>query len=109
MAGVAALGAVAVGFTALAGSGGDGPATEITDGRKLTEQFEFLGFQLGQRVVHEGPPLLAYNNAKIYATKKEANRHLTLMSRTRHGPAQSGCYPERYRVNTRSREYFTPP
>jgi len=46
MAGVAAFGAVAVGFTALAGSGRDGPATEITDGCKLAEQIAFLGFQL---------------------------------------------------------------
>ena len=38
MAGVAAFGAVTVGFTAFAGSGGDGPAAEITDGRKLAEQ-----------------------------------------------------------------------
>jgi hypothetical protein len=37
MAGVAALGAVAVWFTALSGSGGDGPAPEIADGRKLAE------------------------------------------------------------------------
>jgi hypothetical protein len=42
MAGVAASGAVAVGFTALAGSGGDRPAPEITDGRKLAEQIAFL-------------------------------------------------------------------
>ena len=38
MAEVAAFGAVAVGFTAFTGSGGDGPATEITDGGKLAEQ-----------------------------------------------------------------------
>ncbi len=44
MAGVAAFGAMAVGFTALAGSGGDGSAPEITDGRKLAEQIAFLGF-----------------------------------------------------------------
>jgi hypothetical protein len=44
VAGVAALGAVAVWFTALAESGGDGPAAEITDGRKLAEQIAFLGF-----------------------------------------------------------------
>jgi len=46
MAGVAAFGAVAIGLTAFAGSGGDGPATEITDGGKLAEQIAFLGFQL---------------------------------------------------------------
>ncbi|MGB6941928.1 MAG: hypothetical protein WBE37_06015, partial [Bryobacteraceae bacterium] len=49
MAEIAAFGAVAVRFTALAGSGGDGPAPEITDGRKLAKQFTFLGFQLRQR------------------------------------------------------------
>ena len=37
MPGVAAFGAVAVGFTAFAGSGSDGPAPEIAYGRKLTE------------------------------------------------------------------------
>jgi hypothetical protein len=52
MARVAAFGTVAVGFTALAGSGGDGPAPKITDGRKLAEQIALLGFQLGQRVAH---------------------------------------------------------
>jgi hypothetical protein len=40
---VAASGAMAVGFTALAGSGRDGTAPEITDGRKLSEQIAFLG------------------------------------------------------------------
>jgi len=44
MARVATFGAVAVGFTALAGSGSDGAAPEITDGHKLTEQIAFLGF-----------------------------------------------------------------
>jgi hypothetical protein len=44
MAGVASFGAVAVGFTALAGSGGDGPAPKITDSGKLAEQIAFLGF-----------------------------------------------------------------
>jgi hypothetical protein len=71
MAGVAAFGAVAVGFTTLAGSRGDGPAPEITDGRKLAEQIVLLGFQLGQRVVHYGPPFLAYTNAKTCASKKK--------------------------------------
>jgi hypothetical protein len=52
MAGVAAFGAVAVGFTALAGSGGDGAAPEITDACQLAEQTAFLGFQLRQRVIH---------------------------------------------------------
>src|SRR5215831_9287313 len=69
MAGVAAFGAVTVGFTALAGSSRDGPATEITDGGKLAEQIVFLGFQMRQRIVHSGASS-AYNNAKIYATKK---------------------------------------
>jgi hypothetical protein len=59
MAGVAAFGAVAVGFTALAGSGGDGPAPEITDGRKLAEQITLLGFQLRQRVVQGGASSLS--------------------------------------------------
>jgi hypothetical protein len=53
MAGVAALGAVAVGLTAFAGSGGDRPPTEITNGGKLAEQIVFLGFQLGQRIAHD--------------------------------------------------------
>ena len=44
MAGVASFGAVAVGFTALAGSGGDGPAPKITDSGKLAEQIAFFGF-----------------------------------------------------------------
>jgi hypothetical protein len=44
MAGIAAFGAMAVGFTALAGRGIDGAAPEITDGRKLAEQIAFLGF-----------------------------------------------------------------
>ena len=44
MAGIASFGAVAVGFTARAGSGGDGPAPKITDSDKLTEQIAFLGF-----------------------------------------------------------------
>ena len=54
MSRVAAFSTVTVGFTALAGSGGNGPPTEITDGRKLAEQIAFLGFQLGQRVVLGG-------------------------------------------------------
>lgn len=54
MAGIAAFGAVAVGFTAVAGSDGDGPAPEVTDGRKLAEQIAFLGFQLRQRFVQGG-------------------------------------------------------
>jgi hypothetical protein len=83
MAGVAAFSTVTVGFTALAGRGRDGSAAEITNGRKLAEQIGFLSFQLRQRVVHDGPPLLAYNNAKIRATKKESRRHRTLMSHTR--------------------------
>jgi hypothetical protein len=37
MAGVAAFGAMAVGFAALAGSGGYGPAPKITDGWKIAE------------------------------------------------------------------------
>jgi hypothetical protein len=86
MARVAAFSTVTVGFTALAGSGRDGPAAEITDGRKLAEQIGFLGFQLRQRVVHSGLPILAYNNAKICATKKETHRHRTLMSHTRSAP-----------------------
>jgi hypothetical protein len=44
MAGVAAFGAVAVGFAALAGRASDGPAPEIADGRELAEQIAFLGF-----------------------------------------------------------------
>jgi hypothetical protein len=59
MAGVAAFRTVTVGFTALAGSGRDGPAAEITDGRKLAEQIGFLGFQLRQRVVHGGASFLS--------------------------------------------------
>jgi hypothetical protein len=43
MAGVAAFGAVAVGFTAFAGSGGDRPPTKIANGGKLAEQIAFLG------------------------------------------------------------------
>jgi len=70
MAGVASFGAVAVGFTAFAGSGGDRPATEITNGGKLAEQIAFLGFQLRQRIVHVWPLLLAYSNARIHAAKK---------------------------------------
>ena len=49
MAGVAAFGAVAVGFTAFAGSGGDGSATEITDGRKLAEQIDLFGLPTGAK------------------------------------------------------------
>ena len=59
MAGVAAFGAVAVGFTTLARSRGDGPAPEITDGRKLAEQIALLGFQLRQRFVHGGASSLS--------------------------------------------------
>jgi hypothetical protein len=44
MARVAAFGAVAIGFTALTGSGGDGPTPEVADGHKLAEQVDFLGF-----------------------------------------------------------------
>ncbi len=86
MAGVAAFCTVTVGFTALAGSGSDGPAAEITDGRKLANQIGFLGFQLRQRVVHGVPLILAYSNAKIYATKKEPYSHRTLMSHTQERP-----------------------
>ena len=42
MAGVALFSAVAVGFTTLAGSGSNGPATKITNGRKLMEEIVFL-------------------------------------------------------------------
>jgi hypothetical protein len=52
MAGVAPFGAVAVGFTAFAGSGGDRAATQIANGGKLAEQIAFLSLQLGQRIVH---------------------------------------------------------
>ena len=51
MSRVAAFSTVTVGFTALAGSGRDGPATEIADGGQLAEQIAFLGFQLRQRLV----------------------------------------------------------
>jgi hypothetical protein len=91
MALVAAFGAVAVGLTALAGSGSDGPAPEIADGRKLAEQIAFLGFQLRQRVVHGGLLLLAYNNAKICATQKESHRRRTLMSRNPAGTDDFMC------------------
>ena len=67
---VAAFGTVAVGFTALAGSGSDGPAAEIPDGGELAEQIGFLGFQIRQRVFHGGLRFLAYSNAKTGATKK---------------------------------------
>jgi hypothetical protein len=83
MTGIATFRTVAVGFTALAGSGGNGPAPEITDSRKLAEQITLLGFHLKQRVVHGGPLLLAYSNAKICATKKKTHHRRTFMSRTR--------------------------
>ncbi len=43
----------------LAVSRDDGPAPEITDGRKLAEQIALLGFQLGQRVVSLWPSFLS--------------------------------------------------
>jgi hypothetical protein len=80
---IATFRTVAVGFTALSGGGGNGPAPEITDSRKLAEQIVLFGFHLKQRVVHGGPLFLAYRNAKICATKKKTHHRRTFMSRTR--------------------------
>ena len=49
MAGVAAFGAVTVGFTTLAGSRGDGPAPEITDGPQAGGADRSFGLPTGAK------------------------------------------------------------
>ena len=58
IAGVAAFGAVAVGFATLAGSRGDEPAPKITDARKLAEQIALLGFPTGAKSRSISPPFV---------------------------------------------------